>query len=109
MQSYREAMQQYQPGVPLSGWGSDVFVEGALLQKIAPQLPANPTSGDFVAAMYSLHGETLGGLLPGITFNRGEHVDVNHCIVPGQLKDGHFVPHDLSESFVCDPGWKPGT
>jgi hypothetical protein len=72
-------------------------------------LPDNPTSADFIAAMHSLKGETLGGLLPGITFNRGEHVSVNHCIVPGRLEEGRFVPHDPSESFVCAPGWQRGS
>jgi hypothetical protein len=80
-----------------------------MLLKVAPQLPDKPTSADLIKALYSLHGEKLGGLLPGITFNQGTHAGVNQCIVPIVLHNGVFVAHDAAESFVCAPTWQPGT
>ncbi len=51
--------------------------------------------------------ETLGGLLPGIGFEKGEYFRTNQCVVPVRLTNGEFVAHDAAESFVCAPGWKP--
>jgi len=109
LQMYRDAMARYQPGQAVGDLGAGVFVVGAMLDKIGPQLPNKPTSADFVNALYSLHGEKLNGLLPGITFNKGTHQNVNQCIVPIILHNGVFVAHDGAESFVCAPTWQPGT
>jgi branched-chain amino acid transport system substrate-binding protein len=108
LQMYRDAMARYQPGQPVGDLGAGVFVVGAMLEKIAPQLPDKPASIDLVNALYSLHGEKLGGLLPGITFNKGNHPGVNQCIVPIILRGGVFQAHDAAESFVCSPTWQPG-
>ena len=56
-------MAQYGSGAPLGDVGAGAFVNGDLLQKVAPLLGDNPTSASFLNAMNSLHGETLGGLL----------------------------------------------
>jgi branched-chain amino acid transport system substrate-binding protein len=108
-QDYRDAMNQYQPGAATGDLGEGVFVVGKMLAKLAPQWPDKPGPADVIKSLYSLHGETLGGLLPGITFNQGEHVNVNLCMVPTILRNGSFVAHDAAESFVCAPVWKPGT
>lgn len=108
-QDYRDAMAQYQPGAPTGDLGEGVFVVGKMLAKLAPQWPDKPGPADMIKSLYSLHGETLGGLLPGITFNQGDHVNVNLCMVPTVLRNGSFVAHDAAESFVCAPVWKPGT
>jgi branched-chain amino acid transport system substrate-binding protein len=108
-QDYRDAMAQYQPGAATGDLGEGVFVVGKMLAKLAPQWPDKPGPADMMKSLYSLHGETLGGLLPGITFNQGDHVNVNLCMVPTVLRNGSFVAHDAAESFVCAPVWKPGT
>jgi branched-chain amino acid transport system substrate-binding protein len=109
IKDYRDAMAQYQPGAAMGDLGAGVFVVGKMLDKIAGQLPDKPGPADMLKALYSLHGEKLDGLLPGITFNQGEHVNVNLCMVPIVLRGGVFVAHDAAESFVCAPDWKPGT
>ena len=53
---------------------------GKLMERIASSLPETPTPASFVEAMYALKGETLGGLLPGLTYNRGEHKAVALCV-----------------------------
>ena len=105
---YRDAMDRYQPSGARGDLGAGVFVVGALLQKYASQLPGDPGPADFLKLLYSIHGETLGGLLPGITFHPGDKSDVNQCIVPMRLQDGRFTAHDSAESFVCAPSWRPG-
>jgi branched-chain amino acid transport system substrate-binding protein len=108
MKFYRDAISRYQPGAPMGGMGSDVFVFGKLLEeKIAPFLEEQPRTDQIIEGLYSLDKETLGGLLPGVTFNRGAHVNVNLCILPTRVSGNKFVAHDPAETFVCAPGWKP--
>lgn len=108
LQDYRDAMDRYQRGAPRGDLGGGVFVAGRLIEKFAPFIGEPTTSAQFLAGLYSVHAETLGGLLPGITFNQGPHTNVNHCIVPVRLTNGRFIAHDAAESFVCASAWKPG-
>jgi branched-chain amino acid transport system substrate-binding protein len=107
---YRDAIARYQPGAHVGDVGAAVFIVGKLLaEKIAPFLGEPATTAQLIQGLYSLHNEKLGGLLPGITFNKGEHINVNQCMVPILFDGAKFHAHDAAESFVCAPGWKPGT
>ena len=109
MADYRDAMAKYQPGEPLGGYGSGGFVAGKLLEKLAPVIGEPVTSQALITALYTLRGETLGGLLPGVSFPRGPNrTQVNLCIVPSIVRGNTFVPHDSAESFVCAPTWRSG-
>jgi hypothetical protein len=108
--NYRQAMSQYEPGQPLGDVGAGAFVLGDLLQKVAPQLGDNWTPAGLTAAMYSLHGEALNGLLPGVTFPQSDdHTHVNDCIVPIRLTNGAFVSPGAADAFACAPSWAKGT
>jgi hypothetical protein len=105
---YREAMDRFQPRGARGDLGAGVFVTGKLLaEKIGPFIQEPPTTAQVLEGLYSLKNETLDGLLPGIGFEKGEHVKTNQCVVPTLFKGGKFVPHDPAGSFVCAPGWKP--
>lgn len=109
MADYRKAMAEYQPGEELGGAGSGGFVVGRMLEKLAPVIGEPVTSQGLIAALYTLRGETLGGLLPGISFPHDpDRRRVNLCIVPTTIRGGVFVAHDPAESFVCAPRWRPG-
>jgi branched-chain amino acid transport system substrate-binding protein len=69
---YWNAIQQYDPGMPLSAAGSEAWVSGLLLKAVTANLPANPTSADILQALWSIKGNDFGGLSPAITFNRGQ-------------------------------------
>jgi branched-chain amino acid transport system substrate-binding protein len=106
---YRDAMTKFQPGKPLGDVGAGAFVNGALLEKYASKFLAKQTvtSQDLLDLLYSLHGEKLGGLLPGITFQKNDNRYLtNQCISPVKLQGGKFVQNG---GFVCAPDWKPGT
>ncbi|HEV7535958.1 MAG TPA: ABC transporter substrate-binding protein, partial [Acidimicrobiia bacterium] len=108
MQFYRDAMDRYQPRAYRGDLGGGVFVAGRLLEeKVGPFIGEPPTTAQILQGLYALHGETLGGLLPGVGFVHGEHFTTNQCVVPVKLTGGKFVAHDAGESFVCAPGWKP--
>jgi branched-chain amino acid transport system substrate-binding protein len=109
LQFYRDAMSRYQPKAARGDLGAGVFVNGKLLaEKIGPFIQEPPTTANLLEGLYALKGETLGGLLPGIGFEKGvEHVKSNQCIIPVRYTGGKTVAHDAQESFVCAPGWKP--
>ena len=106
---YREAMDRYQPKAPRGDLGAGVFVVGKLFaEKIGPFISEPPSTAQILEGLYSLKNETLGGLLPGISFSRdAERVNTNQCIVPVRFTGGKFRAHDAQGSFVCAPGWKP--
>ncbi len=107
---YREAMARYQPGQALGGLGASVFVFGKLLEKIAPALGTTVTGDQIIGALNALHGETLDGFLPGITFpNSDDRTKVNECVIPYTLRGGKFVAWKPTEDFFCAPGWSPAS
>jgi branched-chain amino acid transport system substrate-binding protein len=111
MTEYRRAMSTYQPKAPLGELGGAAYIMGKLLEaKIAPLLDDDPSAAELTEAMYTLHGETLGGILPPITFPRAkDRSEVNLCVIPVTFKGGKFITTALGENFICAPNWKPGT
>jgi len=108
MAPYVRAMRTYQPKAPLGELGGAAYVTGQLLEaKIAPLLDDDPTPAEITEAMYTLKNETLGGLLPPITFPRQkDRSEVNLCVIPVTFKDKKFLT-PRGEAFICAPGWKP--
>jgi branched-chain amino acid transport system substrate-binding protein len=107
--NYRDAMARYQPGKPTGDVGAGAFVAGAILEKYADKFLAKKTvaAADFLEMLYSLHGEKLGGLLPGITFAKNDNRYLtNQCIAPVRVQGGKLIQNG---GFVCAPDWKPGT
>jgi branched-chain amino acid transport system substrate-binding protein len=104
---YVAALDRYAPGAIKGNLGQVVWVAGKLMERIAGGFPANPTKDDFLAGLYALRGETLGGLLPPLTFVEGKGSALtNLCTVPILVDKGKFVT-PKGDSFVCAPGWKP--
>jgi len=104
--NYRKAMDKL-PGGIRATIGAGTFVVGQLLEKLAPGFPDNPTPEDFIRAMEGLRGETMGGLLPPISFHSGVgHEATNRCVIPTVIHNGKFET-PTGDRFVCAPGWKP--
>jgi branched-chain amino acid transport system substrate-binding protein len=105
---YRKAIAKYQPKAVKGDMGAGAWVSAKLLERISPAFDADPSSAEIIEALYSLKGETLGGLLPGVTFPRGsDRSNVNLCAIPTRFTGGKFVPHDAQASFVCAPDYRP--
>jgi branched-chain amino acid transport system substrate-binding protein len=107
MADYRDATAKYAPGGERGSIGAQIWAAGKLLEKIAAGFPAKVTTPDILGGLYGLHGETLGGITPPLTFPKGPHGDVNWCAVPVTIKDGKFKPLQTAETYSCAPGWKP--
>jgi branched-chain amino acid transport system substrate-binding protein len=75
------------------------WVTGLLIQAAgkAGHLGVNgaPTSQELYNGLYSLHGVTLGGMAPPISFKKGR-VNPNHCWYWMSIRDGKFAtPYGL--------------
>ena len=105
LKPYREAVARFVPGARLAGYGATAWVQGKLMERLAETFAAlaEPTSADILDALYALRDETLGGLVPPITFNKGPHGRVNRCMVPIKIAKGAIIS-PLGESFVCARG-----
>jgi branched-chain amino acid transport system substrate-binding protein len=97
---YLAAMARHQPGAPMGGFGMNAWTHGKLLERIAARFGPAVVTGDILDGLYSLKDETLGGLIPPITFNKGPHKDVNLCSIPLRMTSGKFQPLD-GDRFVC--------
>jgi len=64
----------------------------------------NPTTADYLDALYALRGETIGGLVPPITFNKGAHAHVNLCGFPIKVVNAKLTA-PLGENYVCAKGY----
>jgi branched-chain amino acid transport system substrate-binding protein len=107
--AYREAMKQYEPDGQVTDTASTAFVVGELLRKLAPEYADANTPAALLKALQGVHGEHLGGLLPGITFPASANrADVNACVIPVEIVHGTWVA-PKGTTFRCKPGWKPGT
>jgi branched-chain amino acid transport system substrate-binding protein len=97
---YRDAVRRSTPGAPISGIGAMAWTQGKLLEAAGAALPEPPTSAGLIDGLYRLRGETLGGLVPPITFTPGPHGRVNTCTVPIRLAAGAWtLPR--GDHFVC--------
>lgn len=106
---YRAAMARYLPEGELSTLGAEMWGSGKLIEVLAKRFPANVTSADFLDALYSLRGETAGGIFPPLAFRKGTgHADTNQCVIPVKVVNGKFQPLS-DEQFSCAPGWRPVT
>ncbi len=106
MADFRDAMDRFVPGGEKGATGTIVWAAGKLLEKMAPAFPAKPTPADVLTGLYAFRGETLGGIVPPLTFPVGPHDRVNQCAVAVMVKGGKFVAIGGTEHFECAPGWK---
>jgi branched-chain amino acid transport system substrate-binding protein len=72
-----------------------------LFQRVLANAPAAVSTQDVYSGLYSLHGDTLGGFSPPLTFERGKPAAIN-CFFFESIKGGKFVaPNGSTPS--CQP------
>jgi branched-chain amino acid transport system substrate-binding protein len=109
MADFRTAVQRFQPNLVKASTGMQNWVAGKLIEVISRQFPDQVTSADFLKGLYGLRGETLGGLIPPITYREGQGTDGNSlCVVPLRVESGKFTAPN-GDNYTCAPGWKPVT
>jgi branched-chain amino acid transport system substrate-binding protein len=104
---YRSAMARYVPQAILGSLSETSWVTGKLLETIAVGFPDKPSSADVLRGLYALRGETVGGLIPPLSYPEDRGTDEESvCIVPVRVEKAKFVPWKGDE-YLCAPGWQP--
>ena len=109
MADYRAAMARYVPNGISGGIGVHPWTAGKVLEYLAPKFfsKASVTTEDILNGLYSIDGETFGGLLPPTKWVKGRgHWDTNLCLVASRIKDQRLETARGDETFTCAPGWK---
>jgi branched-chain amino acid transport system substrate-binding protein len=100
-QTFESAMEKYAPGLTSQpGFGeneAETWVSGLLFEAAAKaaNLGDNPTPAQVVSGLYALHGETLDGLAPPLTFQHGVDHQVNCWFVMGIANGSFTTPRQL--------------
>jgi branched-chain amino acid transport system substrate-binding protein len=95
-QDFQSALKQYAPGLTSqAGFGeneAETWASGLLFEAAATaaKLGDNPTAAQVTAGLYDLHGATLDGLAPPLTFQHGVSHQVNCWFVMG-IQNGNFT------------------
>ena len=94
---YVAAINQYAPGMLTNPgynayvqdeWtGLQMFQAAAVAAKVGP----SSTSADLVTGLYTLHDETLGGLIGPVTFSRAAKVQTANCYFVSLLQNGQWT------------------
>jgi branched-chain amino acid transport system substrate-binding protein len=88
---FREAMAAHAPGVDISGAPMQGWTSAKLFEKAAARIGNPPTSEQVLQGLWSMKGETLGGLVPPRTFTQGEPAPHAVCFWSWVVKDRKFV------------------
>ncbi len=83
MQYYQQMVAKFRPGYNAGGAASLGWQAGALLVAASSKLTDNPTTQQFLDALYEFKGQKLtelGGLSGPLTFNKGGTPEVPYCL-----------------------------
>ena len=93
---YVAAFQKYAPARLARGslFVPEGWVSAKLLEKAAEKVGDKPTSENILEGLWSMNGETLGGLLPGRmarTFRRDQPTPESYCVFDTRLTGGRWT------------------
>jgi branched-chain amino acid transport system substrate-binding protein len=80
---------------------STTYAAALLFATALAHAGANPTTSDLYNGLYAMHGETLGGYAPPLTFTQGKPTTVN-CFFVISIKNGQFVAPN-GATPTCQP------
>ena len=76
---YHQAMRTFGAGVPVGVGSALGWVSAKLFERAAATLSEPPTPGDILRGLWSLRGDTLGGLTQPLTFVEGQPAPRLRC------------------------------
>ena len=98
---FQQAVQQYAPGLRLSGATTIAWASGQMLAKVAAaRIGAQPASQDILDGLWTIHNETLGGLTPPLTFVKNQPTPPVSCYYLIELKGGRWTSPS-GDTYAC--------
>ncbi len=87
---YRELLGTYAASLGDSGISVYTFAAAQMVGFAGKNLPENPTSADFLAGLWKVKNETLGGLTVPLTFAKGKPVQAKQCAFIWGTENGRW-------------------
>jgi branched-chain amino acid transport system substrate-binding protein len=97
---YDQARREYAPNLRLSGATAVAWASGQLLARAAAGVGAQPSSQEILNGLWMLHGETLGGLTPPLTYVRNQPSPPVPCYFLVEIKGGRWTA-PLGDTYAC--------
>ena len=99
--AFHRAMRQYAPGETLEQGTSQGWASAKLFERAAGQLGEPPTSAEILNGLWTVNGDTLGGLTQPLTFRENQPPDPKACWYTYITKMGAWVsPDDFTMQCV---------
>jgi branched-chain amino acid transport system substrate-binding protein len=97
---FHRVAQQYDPGRRLSVASAVSWSAGQLLARAAAGVGAQPTSQDILDGLWKLHGETLDGLTPPLTYVKNQPSPPVQCYFLIEIRGGRFSSAS-GDTYAC--------
>ena len=91
IKEFQQAFAKYAPGLSLNGTLAGGWFAARFLHAAGADLPANPTSQDFMTGVAKLNGTTLGGVTYPLRFTAGQPSPKKLCFSAAVIEDKTFV------------------
>jgi branched-chain amino acid transport system substrate-binding protein len=103
LQAFHAAMAKYEPGTKIKSSAALTAWVGGMLFEAAAQASGSSTvtSKSIINGLYKLHGDTLGGLAPALTYTPGKQATVD-CFFIASIKSGQYSA-PLGLNPACAP------
>lgn len=98
---YRAAMQRFAPDANVSAAAPLAWVSAKLFERAARNLPAQATPEAVLEGLWSIKGDTLGGLTFPLTFERDQVAAAPICAEAIQVRGGQW---QVAGDFRCLEG-----
>jgi branched-chain amino acid transport system substrate-binding protein len=90
LEKLREVVKTYAPTVGDSGFSFYTFACAEMVGLAGRNLPDNPTPADFLAGLWKVKDQTLGGLTVPLTYTKGKGAYAKPCAFIWGTKDGKW-------------------
>jgi branched-chain amino acid transport system substrate-binding protein len=102
-QEFHQALAQYDPGAASSivGSSASAWASGELVVAASKYLGTQPTSSQLFEGLWSIKGDTLGGLAPPLTFTENGYPSIGKCYWVMKLQNGNWIDVDHGQA-VCE-------
>jgi branched-chain amino acid transport system substrate-binding protein len=102
LKAMHQAIAKYAPGTTftsatVAAWAAAELFRAAY---IAARAPSQATGTDILNGLYSLKGETMGGLSPPLTFKRGKPTEVYCAFAVGIANKQYSSPSGIADTCI---------
>jgi branched-chain amino acid transport system substrate-binding protein len=102
LKAFHAALNKYEPGKAVNDSSIEGWASGKLFQAaVAASGSKTVTTASVLAGLYSLKGDTLGGIAPPITYTKGSAATIPCFFIVGISKGKFVAPQGLKTS--CAP------